>query len=435
MLSEQMQSSDQVEMRCGRRLLVSEEGLTNEVGHWYEYCRAVIDIHAPYGIESFVAVHTNANDTVLSSMPALPVYSESSWDGLHSEPNLAKRYWGILSHNCVVYATMDRLLRQKGPVDLIFAPTVTIHHIIGWRALAAAHVGNSFNRLVLLFRNNAGYYTDSSDTPKFRRATRVLGIILKSFSSMIVRGNVVFATDSHRLADEYEALCGLRPVVFPSPRVAEGKDSPSNREDASDAKKATVRFSCLGPPRFEKGIDVLQDAIKRVLARRKGDDVQFVVQWNEEVRDAAGMLYEPDPVLIADRRVLLLTEPLSSSEYNSQVAFADCMLLPYRRSSYFARISGVAVEGATAGAPIIYTRNTWCEGFVKICGAGIGAADGDAEGVAEAIEEMVNNYAAFKTRAVTMAAEARRLNSADAFLEKLWGPFYSFVRAQNPGAQ
>jgi glycosyltransferase involved in cell wall biosynthesis len=416
----------------GRRLLVSEEGLINEVGHWYEYCKSVVDIHALCGIQSCVAMHANATDAVRSSIPALPVYSQTSWSGLHLEPNAVKRYFGILSHNYIVYRTMDRVIRENGPFDVIFAPTVTIHHAIGWRGLAAAHAENGFNRLVLLFRNNAGYYIEGSDTPKFRRSAHIFALILKSFSPLINRGVVVLATDSDRLADEYEALCGLRPIVFPSPRVAESSEA--SPTEGAPKESATLRFSCLGPARFEKGIDLLQNAIKRVLARRRTDDLSFVLQWNEPIRDSAGNLYEPDPTLLADRRVRFLTEPLSSAQYNSQVVLTDCMVLPYRRSSYFARISGVAVEGATAGAPIIYTRNTWCESLVKDCGAGIGVPDGDIDALAQAIEEMADNYAIYKAKAVAKAAEARRLNSAETFIERLWGPLFSPARVQASGA-
>jgi glycosyltransferase involved in cell wall biosynthesis len=98
------------------------------------------------------------------------------------------------------------------------------------------------------------------------------------------------------------------------------------------------------------------------------------------------------------------------------------MVLPYRRSSYFARTAGVAVEAVTAGVPIIFTRGTWCDGLVKNYGAGIGVPDGDVEALVQAIEEIVDNFAVYKAKAECKTAEARRLNSAEVFLEKLWGP-------------
>ena len=55
--------------------------------------------------------------------------------------------------------------------------------------------------------------------------------------------------------------------------------------------------------------------------------------------------------------------------------------------------------------------------------------------MAKAIEEMADNYTAYKAIAVGKAAEARQLNSAEVFVEKLWGPLYSPARCSGLGAQ
>jgi glycosyltransferase involved in cell wall biosynthesis len=122
---------------------------------------------------------------------------------------------------------------------------------------------------------------------------------------------------------------------------------------------------------------------------------------------------------------------MTSDEYNAEVAITDCMVLPYRRDSYFARISGVAVEGVTAGKPIIYTRGTWCEGLVQSSGAGIGVPDGDIEKLAEAIEKLADEFSVYKARAVAKVEDARRSNSAEEFVEKLWGPVLSHAKSLN----
>jgi len=179
-------------------------------------------------------------------------------------------------------------------------------------------------------------------------------------------------------------------------------------------------FSCLGPARFEKGIDVMQAAIKAYLAAHPNGNARFVIQWNAPILDAAGAPYLPDAELRADPRVILITESMSSAAYDAAVAATDVMLLPYRRSSYFARISGVAVEAVTAGVPLIYTRGTWCEDLVNDVGAGIGVADNDVQGLAEAIGVMTEDYAAYRAAARLRAEAARRSHSGEAFVSKLW---------------
>ena len=63
--------------------------------------------------------------------------------------------------------------------------------------------------------------------------------------------------------------------------------------------------------------------------------------------DASAGTSVADAALAASGRVDFLEQPLDSAGYDALLASTDCMVLPYRRSSYFARISGVAVEAVT----------------------------------------------------------------------------------------
>lgn len=408
---------------AGRRLLICEEGLKDEVGHWFEYCRAVEQIHRCYGARSTILAHADVTPSVMRASSAIRFFRETSWDGMNAEPKMMKRYWGIVTHNWLVFRSIDAFLRKHGSFDLAFAPTVTIHHLIGWRLLAAAHRGGRISRIVLFFRNNIGYYVEDDDKPRFRKISALLRLVMRSFAPLVDSGRVVFATDSERLADEYEALASIRPIVLPSPRIAERVTGDRDATGASPGR--ALRFACLGPARFEKGVDILQDAIKMFLRRRSGagerPDARFVIQWNMDILDAGGEPYRVDPALVSDERVEIITAPLDLGAYAMELRRTDCMMLPYRRASYFARISGVAVEAVTAGIPVIFTKDTWCENLVESCGAGLGVKDGDAVGLADAIEAIIADYGAYKSRADARAAVARRRHSAEDFVRRLWG--------------
>jgi len=272
-------------------------------------------------------------------------------------------------------------------------------------------------QIVMLFRNNAGSYADGSSTPVFKRSTSILKWAIQSFRPLIRKGVARFVTDSAKLATEYRLLSGMELEVWPSPRVA--ASVPLTEDMRCD--NAPVVFSCLGPARFEKGIDVMQVAIRAYLAAHPSGNARFVIQWNAPIMDVDGQPYLPDTDLRAEPRVKLLKESMSSAEYDAAVAATDVMLLPYRRASYFARISGVAVEAVTAGIPIIYTKDTWCEDLVEDVGTGVGVADNDVEGLAAAITALTADYARYRAEARVRAEKARRCHSGDAFLEKLWG--------------
>lgn len=400
-----------------RRLLVVEEALKNQAAHFYEYVKSVAELNATVGGETVVVSHAGTEAVICDELGAHALFERSNWDGVYNHPKAWKRYLGIVRHNWYVYRVMNRFVKQHGPFDLLFAPTVVIYQLIGWRLLMARHGGRSVKQIVLLFRNNAGSYPADSSTPVFKRSTSILKWALQSFRGLIAKGQARFVTDSTRLATEYRLLCGIEPEVWPSPRVA------AYAELAEDARPADapVVFSCLGPARFEKGIDVMQAAIKAYLAAHPEGCAHFVIQWNAPIVDASGAPYLPDPALRADPRVTLIEQSMSSAAYDAAVEATDVMLLPYRRSSYFARISGVAVEAVTAGVPVIYTRDTWCEDLVSDVGTGIGVSDNDVAGLADAIATMTADYPRYRAEARSRAVKARQSHSGDAFLDKLWG--------------
>ena len=399
----------------GRRLLVVEEALKDFVGHWYEYVRAVADLNRAAGVEVTVVAHAAATPALHDELGAHPLFERTVWDGDYRRGGWLERKLGLLRHNALVLMRMRGFVRRHGPFDCLFAPTVAMHHIFGWRLLLALERGR-IGRMVLLVRNNVATYHPGSPTPHFGFSARLFGWGLRSLAGHIAAGRVVFATDSARLAEEYRQLCGIAPVVFPSPRVAALSAGPSARDPA-----APLLFSCLGPARFEKGIDVLQAAIARYLADPASPPARFAIQWPTPIEDAAGQPYPPDAALAASGKVDFVTQPLDSEAYDALLAATDCMVLPYRRSSYFARISGVAVEAVTAGIPVIATADTWTSELVAADGAGIAVPDGDAPALARAMADLARDHARYREMAVARHQQALAANSGAAFLDCLWG--------------
>ncbi|MCA1661996.1 MAG: hypothetical protein LC648_07485 [Novosphingobium sp.] len=329
-----------------RRLLIVEEALKDYVGHWYEYVRAVAELNRGAGVEVSVVAHAAVSEALRAELGAIPLFARTPWDGDYRRGGWLERKLGFLRHNALVFRTMRKFLRRSGRFDCVFAPTVVGHHVWGWRLLWSLE-RKRIGRLVLLIRNNAGTYPEHRAEPRFGPAARLFGLGLRSFAGAIAASRVTIATDSERLADEYLRLTGIRPEVFPSPRVA-ALPPPAPRDPS-----APLHFACLGPARFEKGIDVLQRGIALYLADPASPAARFTIQWPHPIAEAAGRPYPPDPALAAGGKVAFLTEPLASTAYDALLASVDCMVLPYRRSSYRARISGVAVEAVTAGVPVI----------------------------------------------------------------------------------
>ena len=403
------------EVLHGKRLLVVEEALKDFVGHWYEYVRSVADLNRSEGVAVTVVTHSAATLALRDELDAQPLFERTIWDGDYRRGGWLARKLGMPRHNWLVFSAMRRFVRAHSPFDCLFAPTVVLHHIFGWRLLFALE-RKRIGRMVLLVRNNVAQYRPGSADPQFGASARLFGWGLRSLAGHIAAGRVVFATDSARLAEEYRQLCGITPVVFPSPRVAAAVVAPRLHDPATP-----LLFSCLGPARFEKGIDVLQNAIAGYLADPANPPARFAIQWPTPIEDAAGQPYLPDAALAASGKVDFITEPLTSKAYDALVAATDCMVLPYRRSSYFARISGVAVEAVTGGIPVIATADTWTSELVASEGAGIAVPDGDAAALALAMTDLAHDFPRHRAMAAACQQQALAANSGAAFLQCLWG--------------
>ncbi len=404
---------------AGKRLMVVEEVLKDPVGHWYEYVRSVVEMNRAAGAAAIAVVHSAVEPDIAREINAIPAFPRSNWDNVYARGNAWQNLVGIVRHNWLVYRTMRKVVCERGSIDCLFAPTVWVHHIWGWRLLMALH-GRKIGRMVLLFRMNPGTSVPGSDVPVFDRSMMLLKWGMQSFSGAIRRGNVVFATDSTRLASQYRQLCGIAPSLFPSPRVAPFLD----RHKSAKQSGEPIVFSSLGPARFDKGIDLIQAAIKQCLTSGVSRPVKFVIQWNQPIRDGAGDPYLPDIALADDPRVEFITQSLGSADYEAAIEATDCMLLPYRRDSYYARISGVAVEAATAGVPIIHTGDTWISDLVDSVGAGVAIDDGDADQIAAAIHNVIDNFDHFRNRAAERQHLAVGAHSSEAFQTCLWGQKY-----------
>jgi glycosyltransferase involved in cell wall biosynthesis len=202
-------------------------------------------------------------------------------------------------------------------------------------------------------------------------------------------------------------------TLFPSP----GADL--RYEGAGEGNGSPI-FTILGNSTWEKGIDVFQAAILRFLERNPRSDARFVLQWGAPCEFPGGVVTAIDDRLRADPRVMLLERRLSNEKYTDFFRAADVIVLPYRKATYFNRISGVAVEAAVSGKSLIVTANTWLEWAMREFGSGLAVLEDDVEELCAAIEKCCAEREAITSEARRRMAVARDYNSSERYLEILW---------------
>lgn len=411
----------------GKSLLIFDDGLISKDGHWFEIDKAIAHFHADHGVRVTIVTHVGfgySDELVAQGVRVLPLIKQSLWTGwlpkegwfstATSKVRLLDpvREWAIYLKQARHFRKVLVRLLRKEEFDCVLHPSAMVADLLAW-AMIPRKLRLRAGRVALLTRFGVGAYS-ATQPPLFARKLVVWRWLTRWLGSEFKSGRFVLLTDSERLADEYTTVSGVRPNVLCSPRAMSAAPSAADRP-------SWLTFGTLGAARIDKGIHLLQSAIERLIADGAMADLRFLVQWNRRVANDDGSSYDRSTVLEVHPQVRFLNQVISSADYDRLFLDIDCMVLPYRRALYHSQISGVAVEAACAGIPMIYTADTWLSDFVGEQGAGISVADGDAEGLAQAILAMAADYPAFKARAVERSAIARARNSPEAFARVLWG--------------
>jgi glycosyltransferase involved in cell wall biosynthesis len=399
-------------------LLIVEEALKNHHGHYFTYARRVAEFNQAEGVAVEVAAHADVERDLEWSLPVHPLFATSYWDGsypIHSTPKRQRRE--LLRANRRAYRELAAHFARSERYDLVFVPSLIAHQVLAWLAILWRFGGRKIGSAVLLFRMGASEPHGLPGEPIEEWNARFLARCLRLFRPLVWLGRVRFATDSDALARHYHALCGIPFTVLPSPQhSAPSAIAPPARADGP------LRFVSLGPAQFIKGSDVLLDAIRLLRADPPRAALRFAIHWPIPRAVAHGREpLVPDEALAESGWVEYVRRTLSADEYDALLRSSDCVLLPYRVDPYALRTSGVQVEAATAGVPMIVTAGTTQEAELRAYGAGLVARDGSPSDLADRIREFAVDAEKYRALARERIALAREYHSPERFQNLLWG--------------
>jgi glycosyltransferase involved in cell wall biosynthesis len=363
------------------RLLIVEEALKNRSGHWYEYNRALVGEARKRGLEVDLLAHRDIDPEIREELGAEAFFPVTSWDLVYNHPLALVRYLGILRHNFRVARWMIRHFKSQAEAyEVVLVPTVVLYHWLAWRYLYFRGKGRWFQKLVLISRNNAGEYDPSTGHYIFTASAKALKLAVSLFRGPVSEGGVQLGSDSARLAEQHERLCGVPFVTFPHPRPTSHLPPPRPRDRSRE-----LVFSALGPPRFEKGSDLILGAVAEILEKVPDFPGRFVLQWSADVFAPDGTEFPLPEEWKNHPKIEIIRESLDSASYQRRLDESDVLLLPYRRSQYHARLSGIAIESFQSGVPCICVSDTWVEDCMKEIGGGVAIANEEWRDLYEAI--------------------------------------------------
>jgi glycosyltransferase involved in cell wall biosynthesis len=219
--------------------------------------------------------------------------------------------------------------------------------------IAALVVHRDVPRLHIVLRRDADETAVQSD---------VWGGIRNAFARLKAEERLAarfrFYSDTSNLCKQYEALSYGVPIkLLPIPShpftCANSRSYTSNE---------AVCATYLGDARIEKGFHCLPKAVQALSASHlENGRLRFVVQANVNfsLETAVIMRARRHLATYGPDKVQLLTQPLSTEEFNSRLFEADLILLPYQADHYRRRSSGILVQALACGRPVVVPAGTW----------------------------------------------------------------------------
>jgi len=376
------------------RILIVEEALKGLHGHWFQYISDIVQGGREAGYEIEVAVHKDACPEILKALPCRPILSATVFEKGHYSAGTLSGLKRVVAHNRSLYHDLAAFLESEDKYDVIIATTPRLDHLLAYEFLCRRFRNRRW-QWVLIFVESVGRYSADYSKLYFSKKSLPLKFALK-LSRLLPNKNLFsLVTESEGLARQFERFCGIRFGLVP--HVTSLPDLGKFRAKANSSASGPMILGTFGFTRYDKGVDVLQSAIKLLSPWKNGTDVRFVVQWTGDYQMPDGSWARADAV--TSPLVQYIPPFTHSDEYFEWIARTDIMVLPYRRDFYYDKLSRVAIDAALAGMPLVYPAGTWLEGFVQEHAAGIAFEPENPASLAAAIQQAVQKFPELKTRA------------------------------------
>jgi len=406
---------------------VMEDALTSRWGHWHEYLQTFKRGLEAAGDSAQFFVSCECDEDVAASISAKRVLPESIWRRMSDGASKWRRLLRIPLHAFATYRSAaplfdqacrsGRALGQSAMPDVVFVPTVLVHHMLGWLPLVLLKLRGYRSRVVLFFPNTPIQVGADGDVTLSREPTsKLFYLTVRLFSKLVRSGKVVLAAETIPMADALTSLTGIRFLYLPHPvEVGEAVRTVSSSMQAADEP---LVVGCYGAARWEKGSDLLQGAIAKILQAYPDINAKFVFQWIEDFADEEGRVIKLNEKLLHHPKVDVLRDYFAGDGYERQLALTNIMSLPYR-TPYKLRVSRVVIEAMIMGIPVVTASDTTLNQQAGQFGLDVTCEQNSVDSLADAIVSAIADYPSLKEKALNARQAVQQHFSVKAFRDTL----------------
>lgn len=392
------------------RWLIAEDSLINRRGHWFEYLGAYHRELQELGDQVQFLVSKPAEPFILETFKAQPVLPDAIFHRMGDGSNALKRYSRVPLHAWKTWRAIQRWLKTNPAPDLIFVPTVIVHHLWGWQRVVKKALRHLPNTRLLLFFPGAPVQVDAQGGVHWDQAptAKLTQRLINSLRPEVERGQVILGAETHPMVRELTRLSGVRFTYLPHP-VSFSSDA---TECPELGPEDDIILGSYGGARHEKGTDILVSAVEQHLQTHPETRLRFVLQMADSFTDAWKRLVDHP-------RVEIVEGYFPPGEYPRQLARTHGLILPYRASSYALRVSRVVIEAMAGGFPLIATDETTLSDQAREFGAGVYCKNEDVGSLAKALRELELHFGDLRYQAWNRRGLAREHFSIATFRDIL----------------
>ena len=388
------------------RILIVEEALEKGSGHWPNYIGGLAVGMRQHGDTVDILGHQNATETLRNELGVIPYLSKNCWLDSASQGLV-----GGLRHNFRFKSELKRWLKKHPPYDWVCSLTIRLQHLLAFAFLSRSPLADKHHKYLLLFVQGFSRYSEQSQSYRFLRSpTNVLAkLCFRLLTPAVKSKSVILAAETESMKRELEEFTELPVTLFPHP--IEAKDLSPNTKVSPDP----ITISCPGFARHEKGSDILLSAIERLNNEGTLKQFHFILQWPEPFQMPDGTMLEPGEEIVNSDHITFYNDSLEAAAYNTWLSQTDFVILPYRKSSYYNRLSRVAIEAGARGIPLIYTDGTWTEEVAALVECGVTIHEESPAELIKALNHAYEEAKKLKDRAAAGAERVKQYHSCETF--------------------
>ena len=408
------------------RWLIVENALRDRKGHWFEYLGTFARELRALGDDVTVLADSAAEPFLVEQLQVRPVLPASIWHRMGDGAGALRRCLRVPVHAWQTYRALKKYIRRTEKFDVIFVPTVLVHHLLGWTWLIKRVFKQASTRVILFFPNTPVQLDLKTNEPSWQPAptAKLFCRLIRSLRGEVKQGRVILGAETEPMHEVLTRLTGVPFTYFPHPvatetnaetlktenqksgenvSISEFQLSAFESHPTSDLRPPTsgfLTFGSYGSARHEKGGDLLVAAVDEFCRRFPDSRARFVLQ-------CVGGDAEHWKKLAGNPKVRLIPVYFADGEYVRQLQATDVLLLPYRRSSYSLRVSRVVIEAMVHGIPVVTTRGTTLASQAEESGAVVLCEDENVVSLVAAIHDLEQKFEKMKQHAELRKQKAR----------------------------